>query len=384
MIIVQTKKKIHTLVLQKTVFSALLIFGIFFVVAPRAQAGSWGEAIAAAQMKFTMETIRRQIEGVLLGTLKIAAVQVLNSQVGQLISGGVSGQPLFITDYNEFLYQRPKERADIYMNDFFTMSTRGRSSRANYIGVGDRSGSIGKNYSGYLESVGRQASVDAGRIRTYNLDEYTSDPQTMFAEGDWRAFNAFISNPANNPYGYALQAEQVYNNKLAQEYQSASVEAQSSGFIASRQGGRIVTPAGSIEAALNNIQDIPNKIIAAASNPGELLSGVVSGVANRMVTTLIQTGIGMVEQNIYRAVSSVDRAVAGSTGGALRTLGPGGIFYPGVSQRTGVDTGRIYGPSLPFNDPDKQAQATRYVDPDGRAVIPQANWTQEIRVRRTE
>lgn len=378
MVIVRNNKRIGITLLRRVVFSVFLFAGALMFAAPQAQAGSWGEAIAAAQMKFTMETIRRQIEGALLGTLKIAAVQVLNSQVGQLISGGVSGQPLFITDYNEFLYQRPREETNLYMNDFFTMTTRGRSSRANYIGAGNQPG-IGRNYSAYLESVGRQSSVDSGRIQTYNLDEYTASPDQMFAEGDFRAFNAFFSNPANNPYGYALQSERVYQNKLAQEQQAAAIEAQSSGFISARQGGRIVTPAGSIEAALNNIQDIPNKIIAAASNPGELLSGVVSGVANRMVTALIQTGIGMVESNIQRAVDSVDRAVMGSAGGALRTLGPGGTFYPGVSQRTNINTSSGY-IAPPFQDPDKKVQATKYIDPDGRSVIPPADWTNEAKV----
>lgn len=380
MIFFRNNKSIDSIAFRGIVFSVFFCAGVFFFAAPQVQAGAWGEPIAAAQMKFTMETIRRQIEGVLLGTLKIAAVQVLNSQVGQLISGGVSGQPLFITDYDDFLYQRPRRETDLYMNDFFTMTTRGRSSRANYIGAGNQGG-IGGSYSAYLESVGRQSSVDSGRLQTYNLDEYTSDPERMFREGDWRAFNAFFSNPANNPYGYALQAERVHHNVLAQKQQAAAIEAQSSGFIAARQGGRIVTPAGSIEAALNNIQDIPNRIIAAASNPGELLSGVVSGVANRMVTTLIQTGIGMVESKIYQAVSSVDRAVMGSTGGALRTLGPGGTFYPGVNQRINVNTNSGY-IAPPFQDPDKKAQATKYVDPDGRSVIPPADWTTEFNVNR--
>lgn len=360
MIIACKNKKISVIAFRRAVFSLFLFLGALMFAAPQAQAGSWGEAIAAAQMKFTMETIRRQIEGRLLEALKAVAVQMLYNQVGQLIGGGVSGQPLFITDYNEFLYQRPREETNLYMNDFFTMTTRGRSSRANYIGAGNQSG-IGRNYSAYLESVGRQSSVDSGRIQVYNLDEYTADPQTMFAEGDWRAFNAFFSNPANNPYGYALQAERVHQNVLTQKQQAAAIEAQSSGFISARQGGRIVAPAGAVGAALNNVQDIPNKIIAAASNPTELLSGVISGMANRMVSTLIQRGVGEVQVNIQRSTSGVYRSTAGTLGGAAEVYGPGGVFRPDISQRTNVNvgSGQI---APPFQDPDRVNKD--YINPD--------------------
>lgn len=341
-------------------FFTIFFCGLFLFSALEAHAEAWGSNMAAAIASQVMTKIQRQIEGALLGTLKIAAVQVLNSQVGQLIGGGVSGQPLFITDYNDFLYQRPRREADLYMNDFFTMTTRGRSSRANYIGAGNQGG-IGNNYPRYLESVGRQSSVDSGTIRVYNLDEYTSDPQTMFAKGDWRALDAFVSNPANNPYGYALQAERVHQNVLAQKQQARAIEAQSSGFIAARQGGRIVAPAGAVEATLNNVQDIPNRIIASASNPGELLSGVVSGVANRMISTLIQRGVGEAQVNIQRSTGGIYRSTAGTLGGVTETYGPGGIFSPDVSQRTSVNigSGQI---APPFQDPDKRVR--EFINPD--------------------
>lgn len=315
-----------------SVFVGMSVFSV-----PQAHAGAWGEPIAASLMKFTMETIRRSIEGALVGSLKVAAVQMLNSQVGQLVGGSSAGGALFITDFNDFLYQGPAQRTDLYMNDFFTLTTRGKASSGNYISAGN-SGGIGGNYASYLESVGRQSTTEARGYNTVNLEEYTPSPETMFAEGDFRAFNAFVSNPANNPYGYSLQAEQAYQNKLAQEQQAAAIEATSSGFVANKKGGRVVTPAGAIEAVVADVSTIGNKIIASADNPGQLLSGVVSGMANKMISNLIQKGIGEVQTNIRREMGGVSSQVANSLNQTTQTFGPGAQFLNSTSQRLNVNT----------------------------------------------
>lgn len=321
---------------MRSLIFIIMLVGTLAFSAPYAQAGYWGEPIAAAQMKFVMETIRRSIEGALLGSLKVAAVQMLNNQVGQLIGGSSVGEALFITNFNDFLYQGPAQRTELYMNDFFTLTTRGKTSGANYIGVGDIGG-IGGNYASYLVSVGKQATTEAAGISTYNLEEYTPNPEAMFAEGDWRAFNAFFSNPANNPYGYSLQAEKAYQNKLAMEEQEATVKALSSGFLPAESNGTVVTPAGTIEAVVGDVSTLGNKVIAAASNPTELLSGVVAGVANKLISNLVQRGVGQIQSNIQREIGNVSREVNSSLNQATQQLGPGAQFINSTAQRLNVN-----------------------------------------------
>lgn len=321
---------------MRSLIFIIMLVGTLAFSAPYAQAGYWGEPIAAAQMKFVMETIRRSIEGALLGSLKVAAVQMLNNQVGQLIGGSSVGEALFITNFNDFLYQGPAQRTELYMNDFFTLTTRGKTSGANYIGVGDTSG-IGGNYASYLKSVGRQSTTEAAGISTYNLEEYTPNPEAMFAEGDWRAFNAFFSNPANNPYGYSLQAERVYQEKLAMEQQEATVKALSSGFLPAESNGTVVTPAGTIEAVVGDVSTLGNKVIAAASNPTELLSGVVAGVANKLISNLVQRGVGQIQSNIQREIGNVSREVNSSLNQATQQLGPGARFINSTAQRVNIN-----------------------------------------------
>lgn len=297
------KEKMARKLIKQVTTSGLIFFGLVFCLFPQpARADAWGANMGAAIMKQMLERIARQIEGSLLGSLKMAAVQMLNNQVGQLIGGGASGQPRFITNFNDFLYQGPRQRTNLYMNDFFTLTTRGRGASANYVSA--RSG--GGNYVGYLESVGRKATVESEASCTVDLEE-SANAETMFEEGDFRGFNAFVSNPCNNPYGYALEAEDAYQGELMRQQEAAAIEAQSSGFLGAKQGNMVITPAGSIEAATTNIQNLPNQIIASASNPTELLNGVVSAMANQVVNNLVRNGIGQVQTNIRREIGSVKR-----------------------------------------------------------------------------
>lgn len=305
---------------------------------PTAHAGVWGESIAAAKMKQMMEVIYRNIEGVLLGTLKVAATQIINAQINQLVGGGTTGQALFITNYESFLYQEPMQKTDLYMNDFFTLTSRGKYSSANYVGVGNMDGSINGSYSSYLVSQAKNATVDrASEQPQMNLEEYTQSPNAMFAEGDWRAFNAFFSNPANNPYGYTMLAEETYQNKLSQEIEIQTVKAQSSGFKPVEKGGQVITPSATIDSLVSNIQNMGNNIITNASNPAEFLSGVVTGMITKTVNGLIQRGIGQVQANIQREIGSVSTQVNSSIKSATQSSGPGAKFIPSVVQQTNVN-----------------------------------------------
>ena len=89
----------------------VLVLGLFIFPVMPAHAGAWGEAIAASIMKQTMENISRTIEGALLGTLKVAAVQLLNTQVMQFV-GGDGSQPKIITDFRELLTKTAEQNAE--------------------------------------------------------------------------------------------------------------------------------------------------------------------------------------------------------------------------------------------------------------------------------
>jgi hypothetical protein len=317
-----------------------VVFSVTFLFsAPPAHAQAWGAVnIFSDLMINIMEQIQTQIRAAILGTLKVAAVEVLNSRVGQLIGGSAGGQALFITDWDNFLYQTPLQKTHLYMNDFFTLSTRGKYAAANYTGVGDVSSDLTGNYVAYLVGQAKEAvKINDAPIAQYDLDQYTPNPQTMFREGDWRAFNAFFSNPANNPPGYRWMAENAYASELQKQMKITEIEAQSQGYVGAKTNGITTTPAGSVQALATDVQNLGNKLIVAANNPGELLSGIVSGVVNRAVSNLVQRGVGQIQTSIRREIRNVDNQVAGAINQANTTIGTAAQFSRSLNQRINVN-----------------------------------------------
>lgn len=303
-------------------FTFIFVFtSIFCGFFPQsAHADAWGTNYGAALVKQLMENIQRQIEGAILGTQKMIAIQLLNSKVGRLLGGSTGGKPLFITNFDEFLYRNPQQNTNLVMNDFFSLTTRGRGSSVNYISRDDKS----ESYNSYLTDLGRKATIEKDNFGRNTLDDFGG--MAAFSEGDPRAFNAFFTNPLNNPVGYVLTANTVYEDELIKQQKIAEMKALSSGVLPSESDGIITAPSSAIEATLNNIADLPNKMIAAASNPGELLSGVISSMANRLVTNMIQKGVGEIQSKISREIRNVDRQVSKEINSQVNIMGPVGRF----------------------------------------------------------
>lgn len=331
------RKHSKTFLFFRTALFSLGAFGMVAFSAPQAKADIWFIGAVWEALGEVFDQLGDLIKGMMLGALKSAATQVLNDQVNRLVGGTSAGKALFITNYQTFLYQEPLQKTNLYMNDFFTLSTRGKGASANYISVGD-TGGLGGNYSNYLVQQAKLATVDSSqRQPQMTLDQYSPSPQQMFAEGDWRAFNAFFSNPANNTFGYTIMAEQAYQSKLAQTQGAAATEAQSSGIIGSKKDGQIVAPAATIESMAGKVQTIGTDLIASATNVQEFIASAVASAATQMVNKLIQQGVGEVQAHIQKEVNSVSSELSGAQNEAMRTNGPGARFSSDITQRTGIN-----------------------------------------------
>lgn len=321
--------------LMRTFFMFLLVFNML-IPTRFVQADVWGAAIAATLLDQVLTTIKSQIEGAILGTLKVAAITMLNSRVGQMIGGSSAGSAMVVSDWNQFLYQGPAEKVNLFMNDFFSTTTRGKYASANYVGVGDTQSDVNGSYVSYLVGSAQQ-SIGFGNIDLqYNLDDFSPSPELMFQNGDWRGFNAFISNPMNNPWGFRNITQKVYGQKLEQERTQAKIEVTSPGFIAPKVDGKTVAPVATIEGMVRDTQNIGNQLVAAAKNPGEFLSGVVGALINKTITNLVQRGVGKIQANIKREIGNFDKKVAAKLNKLDKQLGPAAKYLKTASQR--VDT----------------------------------------------
>lgn len=320
--------------MKKSIVASVFVLTFFsqsVLLAPRVQAGYWGEPIYAAFIDDMLEKIMRQIEGAMLAALKSSAVTLINSQVGQLIGGSSTGSSLVINDWKQYLYEEPEQKVQIYMEDWFTQMTKGRASSANYdspysLAVG--SPTLG-NYSARLVE-GAKLSL-AAPYQPTDILEISPNPEEALAEGDLRTLNALFSNPMNNPFGFTLAAQSYERSVREREQQEQVVQAISHGYR-----GAPGLPGATVGQMVADVQDIGNKIIAAAQNPAELASGVITSLVNRTITNMIQKGIGDVQANIQREIGNIDRQISGQIRTLDSTLGPAAGFVREVRQQTNV------------------------------------------------
>ncbi|NTW29998.1 MAG: hypothetical protein HGA33_01835 [Candidatus Moranbacteria bacterium] len=319
-----SKRSIRIFVISAALFVSVISLNT-------AHAGAWGESYGSAILKQSLEKIQRQIEGVLLGTLKSTAITLLNSRVANLVGGVSSETSLIITDWREYLYQEPGEKVDSAMDNFYAKTLRGRYS--NY------SSATTNNFESYLKkySENNLKESDLSSSTSSIMSELSSNPSADIDAGDIALFGKMIASESD-PYAYALRAEK-YKNKMTEQYEKeAEIKATASGYKGVQDKyGNTILPGSTIGQMVADVQDIGNKVIAAAQNPGELVSGVVTSLVNRTITNLIQNGLGQVQSSIQREIANVDSQIMSQVDVVNRTLGQGAAYTSEVRQRVNVN-----------------------------------------------
>lgn len=307
---------------NKIIVALLLSAIIIFVPVESVKADAWGANYSAAILKQTMERIDAEIHGAIMGALKIAAAESINSTVSSLISSGGTSGAMFITDWDDWLVTQPAETTKTYMNDFFTLATSGTSSSSNYISASGSSEGTTGSYTNYLVEQAKKATTESTLPQT-DISDYVSDPSEMFSDGNWRGFSAFVSNPANNPFGYTLMSQSVYQEKLEKEKDEARTRAMSyQGYTAKESNGKVITPGSTIASMQADVQDLGNKIIASAQSIPEVITAVVT----RIATNAIRQGIGNVQQGVQKEITNVTTSVTSDINEAIEESGPGQLF----------------------------------------------------------
>ncbi len=322
-------RKLSKRSIRISVISAVLFVSV--ASSGTANAGAWGESYGSAILKQSLEKIQRQIEGVLLGTLKSTAITLLNTRVANLVGGVSSEASLVITDWREYLYQEPGEKVDLAMDNFYAKTLRGRYS--NY------SSATTNNFESYLKkySENNLKETDLSSSSSSIMSELSSDPGADIDSGDIALFGKMIASESD-PYAYALRAES-YKMKVTEQYEKeAEIKATASGYKGVQdEYGNTILPGSTIGQMVADVQDIGNKVIAAAQNPAELISGVVTSLVNRTITNLIQNGLGQIQSSIQREIANVDSQIMSQVDVVDRTLGRGAAYTTEIRQRVDVN-----------------------------------------------
>lgn len=311
-----------------------IVAGGIFCTTPTAHAGVWGESIAGVMLDNIINIIKEQLKGAILGTLKVAATEIINSNVGHMVGGKSPGDALFVVDWDNFLYEKPAQQVNVFMDDFFSKVTVGKNAQANYTGVGDSGYSKTGNYASYLTETAK-ASTGDDMVKSVDFDEYEVNPDAMFDNGNFMALDAFIKNPMNNPIGFVVVSEQIKEKTLLQQIEAVKTQLTSSGFIAPKdKNGNVIAPVATIQNMQKDAMNIGNTLIAAATNPGEFLAGVVNAVVSKAVTSMVQKGVGKIQARIKKEIQVFDKKVMKELSRADKKLGPAAKFLKETNQKT--------------------------------------------------
>ncbi len=334
--------------MPKTILLSLLLAVLIATANTNSvHAGAWGEAFAAASAKQAWETMEKQIWEAAEVAAKQAAVMIINDSIQMLMTGN-NGKSLVISNPQDYLFGGPKRDASAYMDNFFSVTARGRDSEGNYhafgsTGAGGKMSYEGQLVNGARASLGMSGGQTKGGI---DLRSYCPpNPKDVFGDGNFRCFSAITSNPYNNPYGYNLAAQSAYSN----QYQK-SAKAAESVFVANKgirnikdSKGNVITPGSFVFEVQVGSLKLPLDMLANAD--GAAAATIMQAAATSIITSTIQQGIGYVASRVSSEINKPLKRIHDQVVSKIPIKGPQIQFnaYDDNSNATAISSGNNSG-----------------------------------------
>lgn len=282
--------------------SILAIAISFSVVFPfSASAGAWGEPIQAAILKQAMEEAYDAFVSSMVASLKITASKLIKDRLEALLLGK-SNRPLYITNYEDFLFLQPQSKAQVLMDDYFKTITSNVSTSTRNSLVQVQSAVDAEIFGLTEKAVGPDIDdyVDGGAENIFDQNK----------GGGLTAFNAAFDNPLNNPYGAYVYSSRVALNKIEQERRIAGTMAVAGqGYIGKVDPttNLIQLPGITLKDMASAVENLPTQIVAFARSIPE----VIGTVAASVLTQTIQAGIYKVTEPIDNQLRDIHNTVEG-------------------------------------------------------------------------
>lgn len=281
---------------------------------------AWGEFVQE-QFHFVLQRIYDNAQGMIMGALKQQAVTMLNGQIDVLLSGD-SGNARFIINWEDYLIAQPENETRVYMNDYLSQMTAGRGSLTGYRSEGF-SGS-----GNYIAGLGQSARASGDARSMTPHPTYEGDPSQMFASGNFKNFNLYLSG-VNNPWAFNMAYENEYQKVLEEKKAARQAEAVANQGVRSTYSadGKTVTYPGSlVKETVANIQNLPNLVIANAQSVAEVINASVS----QLITGAMQQGFSGMQRSVQKT-TGVQQSIDAERSKAYKASGPGAQYGNGAS-----------------------------------------------------
>ena len=279
---------------QKVFFSLLILLFLSFFLFQAPSAKAW-DAFAAASYKQELETIKFHIDGEILTMLKQAAIISLVDLTNNLML-----QNKIVTNWQDYLVDKPANQSRTYMNDYLSRMTTGRGTYAGYVS----NGFLGTgNYLATLKQNATKTLDREGPCATAPQVTYEGDPSQMFVSGNFKNMSLYFSG-INNPWAFNATANDAYQEKL--DHLKSVQQAKAIAYQGFKGTGddsptnTITYPGSLTKSNVANVQNIANTMLATATHPEEVGAAIVS----KIISQSIQTGFNVVQNKMRCSLSA--------------------------------------------------------------------------------
>lgn len=299
---------------------AVLLFSLYLNFSPLTvpKAHAW-ETYITMPLGVMLTNMISIVKGVLLGSLKQAAVKAINGEISAMVGGSSSGNAMFVTDWQDYLIKQPEQKTKVYLNAYIDQATSGRGSLSQYIPAGSEGvGLSGSNYNNQLKTGATASIVNPADPKV----TYAGDPSQMFAQGNFRNLSLYLSG-INNPWAFNLHIQEKFDETRKNEQLTAAEKVRAgAGFIGKESDGKTITPGILIKEQMAGVQNMGKIITATATNIPEVITAVVS----QMAIQSIQQGVGKVQANIQKEVTTAQNQASNQQNSAIQQYGPGAQY----------------------------------------------------------
>jgi hypothetical protein len=350
------------------------LFKIFFVsvlaltmaLAPiqtRPVEAAWGE-FPAQFLGNALAMMRAQILGMIMGSLKQAAIKTITSKISSIVGGSSSQDSKIISNYTDFLHTDPLKKSKLYLNDYLSQMTQGRGSISSYISVSE---GFGSNAGNYIAQLKQSALAITTEIKQ-TIPSYHGNPsQNMFVDGNLNNFNLYLSG-VNNPWAFNLTVQQKYQEIITIQQDAARTEALANrGFMSTKQGDTIISPGSLTGDIMARVQTMGLDVLANAQSVPEIITSAVQGI----ITSAIQKGIGKAQNIAQKEVDKVTGSATQQIDKLTQKLGPAAAYVNTASNVYNSATNTYNNAATIYNNLNRPSgtaigsnYGSTYVNPD--------------------
>lgn len=346
----------------KKIICSLLILSFVFLPLQQANAAAWPvmDPLINRAVAFVLDLVK----GVLANVAKQASIKAVNNSIVNKIGGSSSGGAMFVTNWKDYLFNKPEMESKKFVNDYLSQVTKGRGSLSSYI-PSDSSkfnSILGKNYEGvgpgsfrlglagndpayaqFIETAHAKGLLDsdsaAGNWINKMVDQakvkanakvgnvkmtYFDNPQNIFKEGSFFNLSKYVdTNAINTPSAFIENAKNVKESEVAKKIKAASDKAIAGAGYTGKENekGMISMPGSSVKDLLSKTMGAPIDSLTSAQG----LQGLAQAFVTSMVMKFFDQGVGKISARISKEVQS-ETGISIQLDANARTSGPSSLF----------------------------------------------------------